>query len=113
MERTIFIQSFTTCDVNEVEFTINMSDVMPDTGILKVIKTKEQTIVEANVPFEIIKQNEEDKYDFSDDFCPNGILIDAPQFQMRGLTGVFKKNPNMQMLDLHFTPEGLKMTGDL
>jgi len=101
MNRDVFLQSFTLIDDVELEFmTIFSNDT--DYGKLKVIKTRDRYIIEANVLFDIDKEIQcEDSYDFPDD----QLLINANAKHLKNIKGIFKKNCKQEIMEMAFYEE--------
>jgi len=101
MNRDVFLQSFNLIDDVELEFmTIFSNDT--DYGKLKVIKTRDRYIIEANVLFDIDKEIQcEDSYDFPED----QLLINANAKHLKNIKGIFKKNCKQEIMEMAFYEE--------
>lgn len=88
MNRDVFLQSFNLIDDTELEFmTIFSNDA--DYGKLKVIKTRDLYIIEANVLFDIDKEIQcDESYNFPED----QLLLDSAAKHLKNIKGIFKKN---------------------
>lgn len=101
MNRDVFLQSFNLIDDTELEFmTIFSNDA--DYGKLKVIKTRDLYIIEANVLFDIDKEIQcDESYNFPED----QLLLDSAAKHLKNIKGIFKKNCKQEIMELAFYEE--------
>ncbi len=99
-KRDDFLQAFNFIDDTEVEFILHADTAT--TGAIKVIKTRDILIVEANMPFEIERQVRNDEmYEFPMD----QLLIHAQCKQLRNLKGIFKSKSKQEVLQIDFSED--------
>ena len=98
MNREIFLQSFTLLDDVELEFLITF-DPDGQFGNMKVIKTRELYIIEANVGFDVDKNVHCDEtYDFPED----QLLISSHVKHLKNLKEIFKAKTKQEILEMSF-----------
>ena len=81
-----------------------------DYGKLKVIKTRDLYIIEANVIFDIDKEIQcDESYNFPED----QLLLDSPAKHLKNIKGIFKKNCKQEIMELAFYEEQLVFKGEI
>mmetsp|Transcript_19931 Transcript_19931/g.18930 ORF Transcript_19931/g.18930 Transcript_19931/m.18930 type:complete len:264 (-) Transcript_19931:360-1151(-) len=106
--RDVFLQSFNIIDDIELEFLLHFDGT--EAGRVKVIKTRELYIVEANVPFEIEK---EIACDESYEFPENQLLVDSEVKHLKNLKGIFKSKAKTEILMMNFSEEIISFKGEI
>ena len=107
--RDIFLQSFNLLDDTELEFLVSFSGGA-EYGKLKVIKTRDLYIIEANVGFDVDKEIQcEENYNFPED----QLLINSNVKHLKNLKGIFKTKSKLEILELSFLEETLVFKGDI
>ena len=107
--RDIFLQSFNLLDDTELEFLISFAGGA-DYGKLKVIKTRDLYIIEANVGFDVDKDIQcDENYNFPED----QLLINSHPKHLKNLRGIFKTKSKSEVLELSFFEESLVFKGDI
>ena len=107
--RDIFLQSFNLLDDTELEFLVTFSGGA-DYGKLKVIKTRDLYIIEANVGFDVDKEIQcDENYNFPED----QLLINSNPKHLKNLKGIFKQKLKSEILELSFFQEQLIFKGDI
>ena len=108
LNRDIFLQSFNLLDDSELEFLVTFNSEA-EFGKLKVIKTRDLYIIEANVGFDIVKEIEcNDDYNFPED----QLLINSDPKHLKNVKGIFKTKAKMEVLDLSFRKNQLIFKGE-
>jgi len=92
------LESFSVHDVIDLEFLVTVES--SEIGRIKLLKTKDIFLVEADVSFEICKEIEcEEDYNFPSD--SESLLIDSHPSHMKVLKDIFKTR--LEFLELTFT----------
>jgi hypothetical protein len=96
-------------DDTELEFLISFSGGA-EYGKLKVIKTRDLYIIEANVGFDVDKEIQcDENYNFPED----QLLINSHPKHLKNLKGIFKTKSKSEVLELSFYEETLVFKGDI
>mmetsp|Transcript_1833 Transcript_1833/g.3209 ORF Transcript_1833/g.3209 Transcript_1833/m.3209 type:complete len:370 (-) Transcript_1833:226-1335(-) len=108
VNRDIFLQSFNLLDDSELEFLVSINNEA-EFGKLKVIKTRDQYIIEANVGFDIEKQIQcDENYNFPEE----QLLLNSNPKQLKNLRGIFKNKSKIEVLQLSFLKNQLVFKGE-
>lgn len=109
MNRDVFLQSFNLIDDIELEFLVSFDEDM-QFGLLKVIKTRDLYIIEANVRFEV---DREICCDTDYTFPETDMLINSNLKHMKNIKGIFKKDAKNEVMELVFLQEQLEFRGEI
>lgn len=107
--RDPFLQSFNAQDDQDLEFLVSFDDA-GQAGKLKVIKTRDVMVIEAEVHFEVDGEAEnKETYTFPTD----ELLINCHRRHVKNVKDIFQNKPRLEILDISFSPDSIQFKGEI
>ena len=100
LQRDVLLQSLHTLDDNELDMALQLRSA--EEGLLKIIKTRDQFIVQCTVPL-TVEQNLSNDEDYG--FPEEQLLLKADQRTLKNLKTMFKKTSDV--VEMKFTRDVL------